>query len=132
MKLRIRGNSIRLRLGQSEVDQLVKGGCVSESIQFSAFPRSQLTYTVVTSSAEKEITACLAESEIKVTVPEGWGQAWANSAQVELKGVQPVAGEVNLSILIEKDFRCLEPRPGEDQSDSFSNPAQGTKGCNHP
>src|SRR5271157_299379 len=107
MKLRIRGNSIRLRLGESEVAQLVKGGRVSESIQFSAFPRNQLTYTVVTSPAEKEITARLADSEIKVTVPEALGQAWANSAQVGLIHVQPIASEVNLAILIEKDFRCL-------------------------
>jgi len=131
MKLRIRGNSIRLRLGESEVAQLVKDGRVSESIQFSAFPGSRLTYTVVTSPDAKEITARLRDSEIEVTVPEGLGQGWANSEQVGLNHVQPIDNEVNLSILIEKDFRCLEPRPGEDQSDTFTNPAQG-KPCNHP
>lgn len=131
MKLRIRGNSVRLRLAQSEVAQLVKGGRVSESIQFSVFPRSLLSYTVVTSSADKEITARLVDSEIKVTVPEGLAQGWANSEQVGLKHLQQIDSEVNLSILIEKDFRSLEPRPDEDQSDTFTNPAQG-KRCNHP
>jgi hypothetical protein len=131
MKLRIRGNSIRLRLGESEVAQLVQDGRVSESIQFSAFPGSQLTYTVETSPDTKEMTARFADSEIKVTVPESLGQGWANSEQVGLKQVQPIDCEVNLSILIEKDFRCLEPRPGEDQSDTFTNPGQG-KPCNHP
>ncbi|HMD85975.1 MAG TPA: hypothetical protein VKO18_14870 [Terriglobia bacterium] len=131
MKLRIRGNSIRLRLGQSEVAQLVKDGRVSASIRFSAFPQDQLTYRVVTSLAEKEITARLADREIKVTVPEGLAQGWANSEQIGLKHVQQIDSEVSLSILIEKDFRPLEPRPDEDLSDSFTNPAQG-KHCNHP
>ena len=131
MKLRIRGNSIRLRLGQSEVAQLVKDGHVLESIQFSTFPRSQLSYAVVASPTEKEITARLADSEIKVTVPEGLAQGWANSQQVGLKHVQQIDSEVSLSILIEKDFRSLEPRPDEDQSDNFKNPSEG-KHCNHP
>jgi hypothetical protein len=131
MKLRIRGSSLRLRLGQSEVAQLVKDGCVSASIRFSGFPKDQLVYSVVTSLAEKEITARLADSEIKVTVPEGLAQGWANSAQVGLKQVQPIDSEVSLSILIEKDFRSLEPRPDDDQSDNFKNPAEG-KHRNHP
>jgi hypothetical protein len=131
MKLRIRGNSIRLRLGQSEVAQLAKDGRVSECIRFSALPEGQLTYSLVTSPAEKEITARLAASEIKVTVPAGLAQGWANSEQVGLKHVQQIDGSASLAILIEKDFETLEPRAGEDQSDSFTNPAQG-KHCNHP
>jgi hypothetical protein len=131
MKLRIRGDSIRLRLGQSEVAQLVKGGRVSASIRFSALPGNHLSYAVVTSPTEKEITAHLTDHEIKVTVPEGLARDWANSEQVGLSQVQQVDGEVSLSIQIEKDFQCLEPRPGEDQSDSFQNPSQG-KHCAHP
>lgn len=38
MKLRIRGDSIRLRLGESEVAQLVESGRVSEHVRFSAAP----------------------------------------------------------------------------------------------
>jgi hypothetical protein len=129
LKLRIRGNSIRLRLGESEVAQLAKGGRISESTQFSSLPGSELTCTLATSPDETEITASFAANEIKVTVPEVLCRTWANSEQVGLKHEQRVNGEVRLSIVIEKDFRCLEPRPSEDQSDSFPNPAQG-KACN--
>ncbi len=131
MKLRIRGNSIRLRLGQSEIAQLVKEGGVHASIQFSAFPKTQLSYAVVTSPGEKEITARLADSEIRVTVPDGLAQGWAHSEQVGLKHRQQIGGEASLTILIEKDFRCLEPRSDEDQSDSFKNPFEG-KCSNRP
>lgn len=130
MKLRIRGNSIRLRLGGSEVAQLAKTGHVSESTRFSALPGNQLTYTVATSADEREISARLADNEITVTVPEVLGRSWANSTQVGLKHEQRINDQASLSIVIEKDFRCLEPRPGEDQSDSFPNPATDAA-CGH-
>jgi hypothetical protein len=132
MKLRIRGNSIRLRLGQSEVAQLVKDGRVHASIQFSAIPKSQLSYTLVTSPTEEDISAQLVDSEIKVTVPEGLARGWANSEQVGLKNVQQIDGKASLWILIEKDFQSLEPRPDDDQSDNFKNPFEGKKHCSHP
>jgi hypothetical protein len=84
---------------------------------------------VATSPDIKEITARLADGEIKVTVPEELGHKWANSEQVGIEHSQQINSASSLSILIEKDFRCLEPRPGEDQSDAFTNPAQG-KSCN--
>lgn len=130
MKLRLRLNSIRLRLGESEVAQLARDGRVSDSVQFSASPPSALTYSIVTSPDEPEITACFEDSEIKVTVPAASAKAWANSEQVGLNGAQQISDETHLTVLIEKDFRCLAPRPGEDESDSFANPAQG-KSCNH-
>ena len=130
MKLRIRGNSIRLRLGESEVAQLVKEGRVSESTRFSPLPGSLLTYTVVVSPEEKEISATLADHEIKVSVPGELVREWANSSQVGLKQAQKINDENSLAIVIEKDFRCLEPRPGEDQTDSFPNPAKGAA-CGH-
>jgi hypothetical protein len=131
MKLRIRGNSIRLRLGESEVAQLAKTGRVSESTQFSGLPGNQLTYSVVTSADEAEISARLMDNEITVIVPEVLGRGWASSTQVGLKHEQRINDQASLSIVIEKDFRCLDPRPGEDQSDSFPNPAKGAA-CGHP
>ena len=130
MKLRIRGNSIRVRMGEREVAELAKDGRVSDSIQFSVSPPTSLAYTVVTAPDEKEITARFAGTEITVTVPSGAAKEWANSEQVGLSREQPTGSGLSLAILIEKDFRCLTPRPGEDQSDSFPNPAQG-KSCDH-
>jgi hypothetical protein len=132
MKLRIRGNSIRLRLGKSEVAQLAKDGSVHAAIRFAAAPSVQLTYSLLISPTEKEISAQLVDSEIKVTVPEGLARKWANSEEIGLKHEQPIDREESLAILIEKDFHSLEPKPDEDQSDSFANPFEGKKHCNHP
>ena len=132
MKLRIRGNSIRLRLGKSEVAQLAKDGSVHASIRFSGVPRAQLGYSLATSPIDKEISAQLVGSEIKVTVPEKLAREWASSEQIGLKHEQQIDREESLAIIIEKDFHSLEPRPDENQSDSFANPFEGKKHCNHP
>ena len=132
MKLRIRGNSIRLRLGKSEVAQLTKDGVVHASTRFSAVPTAQLRYSLVTSLTDKEISAHLVDSEIKVTVPEKLAREWESSDQIGLKHEQQIDREGSLAIIIEKDFHSLEPRPDEDQSDSFANPFEGKKHCNHP
>lgn len=132
MKLRIRGNSIRLRLGKSEVASLAETGGVNASIRFSAEPDAHLNYSLVTSPTEKAISARLVDREIKVIVPEGLAREWAKSERVGLEHVQPIGAGDSLAILIEKDFHSLEPRPGVDQSDSFANPFEGKKHCNHP
>lgn len=131
MKMRLRGNSIRLRLGEREVAQLANTGRVAESVQFSASPLSSLTFSLVTSPDEKDITARFAEGEITVTVPAGSAKVWASSEQVGMHGGQPVGNGTSLTILIEKDFRCLASRPGEDESDNFANPAQGEEHTSH-
>jgi hypothetical protein len=125
MKLRIRGNSIRFRLGESEVAQLAKAGRVSDSVQFSALPRNSLTYSVEASPGDREIGARYQGNEIMVTIPSAAVKEWADSEQVGLNGRQAISGELGLAISIEKDFRCLATRPGEDESDSFANPADG-------
>jgi len=43
MKLRIRGNSLRLRLLRGEVQQFGETGRVTETIQFGASPAAQLS-----------------------------------------------------------------------------------------
>jgi hypothetical protein len=49
--------------------------------------------------------------------------------QVTLAQVQS-AGGADLNITLEKDFACLAPRAGEDESDNFPHPdAQRGKTC---
>jgi len=48
MKLRVQGNSLRLRLNRSDVEQFRNSGVCAESLRFDS--NSQLTYTVEMSS----------------------------------------------------------------------------------
>lgn len=126
MKLRIRDNSIRLRLTRTEVDTLRDEGMVKAR---TAFPGGrELRYEVESSPASVKPGASLSGTTLTVRLPESVVRAWANSEQVSINGeVQHSDGEV-LTILVEKDFACLAPREGEDESDMFPHPAAGTAG----
>ncbi len=121
MKLRIRDNSIRLRLEASEVRALAETGVV-ETV--TAFPRGRrLTYAVESSPASVMPTARFSKKRVTVRLPESSVLAWADSDQVSIEGEELLDNGDVLRLLVEKDFRCLMPRPDEDESDLFPNPS---------
>jgi hypothetical protein len=117
MKLRLRGNSIRLRLSQTEVAQLAGEGRVEEFVEFGN-DNSRFRYSV-RASAGSAVTATFDGGEICVCVPGDTLRKWAGSDEVTIGSDGPAP----LRILIEKDFACLSARPGENESDMFPNPA---------
>jgi hypothetical protein len=46
MKLRIKGNSLRLRVSRSELAHLQAGGRIEETIRFAEAPEAKLTYAL--------------------------------------------------------------------------------------
>jgi hypothetical protein len=120
MKLRLRHNLIRLRLGKSEVEQLQHGGECREALHFPG--GVQLEYAVVSSDISTGIGATFGGSIIRVDVPARDLARWCASDQVSLSAEISLSEGAPLEILIEKDFRCLDPLVPEDQSDTFDNP----------
>lgn len=120
MKLRIRGNSLRIRVSQSELEQISAHGTASDSIRFG--PETALDYGVEV-RADAPLEARFTGPEIRVVVPESEFRAWLDPAAVAISGEQVLASGETLKILVEKDFTCLAPREGEDESDLFPNPA---------
>jgi hypothetical protein len=121
MKLRIRDNSIRLRLTRGEVDQLADEGVV---LAITSFPGGrEFRYEVESSPASVNPGAFLSDNKVTVRLPESVVRAWAASDQVSLTGEQQHKNGEQLSILVEKDFACLAPREGEDESDMYPHPA---------
>jgi len=115
MKLRIRGNSLRLRLSQKEVAQLADKGRVEDVI---AIGPSKLAYALVLGD---RIAATYEGSRIEVTVPKDRARAWStNDAEVGIENDDDA-----LKILVEKDWSCLKPREGEDDSDAYPHPKAG-------
>ena len=125
MKLRIRDNSIRLRLERGEVDRLRDTGVVAAK---TGFPGGrEFGYVVESSPASVTLGAELSEGTVTVRLPESTVLAWADSEQVSIVGEQQLAAGDTLAILVEKDFACLAPREGEDESDMFPHPDAGTE-----
>lgn len=119
MKLRIRGDSVRIRLTQGDVLKLARGEKVEQSTAFSA--TSILISSVQASAHAQTTTATFANGEISLKLPLETVRKWANSDQVGLEAEQPWGGNRRLHILVEKDFECLQPH-GESQADAYPNP----------
>jgi hypothetical protein len=129
MKLRVRHNSIRFRLTQSDVSSLRRSGRCRETILFPG--GSRLEYVLLASST-KEVGVTFSDGIVSIAVPARRLADWHSSDQVGISAAVDVYPDdvypegahpgQKLEVLIEKDFRCLDPLVGEDQSDAFENP----------
>ena len=119
MKIRISDDSIRLRLDRREVDDIGQGKSVSCSTRFSGGAAFQYGLLVVDGDS---VTADFSDGCIEVSLPRKTALRWArDETEVSIHGENEFEGGA-LALLIEKDFECLDPREGEDQSNRFVNP----------
>lgn len=123
MKLRIRGNSIRLRLTRPEVRMLATAGAVEETTRFDA--RAAFNYRLETTDLGDRVSAGWWDGRLTVRVPRAFAAAWDQSSQVGIEGTQVIEGHEPLRILIEKDFECLAPSRSENQTGAYANPLSG-------
>ena len=105
---------------QGEVESLREEGLVSAEARFP--DGRALRYVVESSPASVKPAAFYSSGEIRVRLPETTVLAWAGSAQVSIESEQLLDDGDTLRILVEKDFACLAPREGEDESDMFPHP----------
>ena len=129
MKLRIKGNCIRLRLGRSEVRRLATDGVVEEVTSFA--PGNQLSYALLASADETEISGTFVGQRIIICAPANIVERWAVTDQVGMRAVQQI-GEKKLEILIEKDFERVEASETESEQDAFSRAEFGADACPTP
>ena len=122
MKLRVKGNSIRLRLGRSEVERLANDGIVEESTVFGPFRHECFAYAIAAAPELSAVTANFADRRLMIRVPSGMVHEWSTTDQVGIQAIQRTGNEDGLRILIEKDFECVDGTPGESQEDAFPNP----------
>jgi len=133
MKLRIQGNSVRLRLGRSEIDRLLSTGQVREHTAFGPEPSHRLNYVLEVSDDAADVRAELRGPDLTVTLPARVARRWATSDETGIECEQDVGGGVTgerLRLTIEKDFQCLHRNGGaadgaDDEADAFPNPAKG-------
>jgi hypothetical protein len=123
MKLRISGNSVRIRITPSELKALLAQGTLDTSVHFGPAPDQQLKYALELCSDSSIVQAQFADMTILIRLPDNVARQWANTDQVGIEASQPIADGAELEILVEKDFHCLEGRLSENELDRFSNSA---------
>jgi hypothetical protein len=125
MKLRLRSNTLRLRLNQHEVGRLAQGLTVEEVTPFPG--AQQLKYSVALGT---ELGARFESGHIRVTIPQTAAATWFGSDQVGIEGTVEDGHGASLRVLVEKDFACLKPRPEEEDENAFPHPEAGAATCN--
>ncbi|MGA2848271.1 MAG: hypothetical protein ABSE46_04685 [Terracidiphilus sp.] len=119
MKLRIKGNSMRLRVSPSEMKRLLSAGRIEEVIHFGPEPDARLTYALEQAPSEDEMTVRYRPQEVTVILSAGNARAWAEGDEVGIYGSFNV-GNGQLELVVEKDFACLDKKDGNE--DTFPNP----------
>ena len=126
MKLRIKGDSLRLRLAQGEMRALAEQGEVADRISFP--DGATLSYRLRIDQKLNDISISYESNLIDIRVPKALSERWYGTDLVTLSASQKTAGG-ELRIVLEKDWACLAPRAGEDESDNFPHPEAGAKTC---
>jgi hypothetical protein len=126
VKLRIKGDSLRLRLTRGEVQQLADSGRVEEHVHIT--PERELVYRLQRAPQAATLGASFDNSVVEIQVPDAVAREWCASDLVTLEHVQ-AHGEVCLRIVVEKDYACPTPRQDEDESDNFAHPNDGSAKC---
>jgi hypothetical protein len=127
LKLRIRGNSLRVRITRSELAALNSAGEVAETTMFSAACR--LTLRLCSDDTAESLRADFAADVLAVSIPGRMLRHWNQPEVISLQGLQAVSPTQELSILLEKDFPCVVPRAGEDERDAFPRPPSVEPAC---
>ena len=120
MKLRIRGNSVRLRLDRKDLGELLQAGRVDDSVRFG--PGQTFTYSIVMGSAESDRPRIdYIAGNLIITINHDDIRAWHGSDRVGFDHQQPVEGGA-VRVMVEKDFACLDRPAGEEPDDAWAFP----------
>lgn len=118
MKLRIKGNSLRIRLSRTEVSKLCNSGYLEEETNF---PNHKLVYALQTVNEGNTLTAVFNDNKITMQVPQLMINGWDENDVVGYSANMDLTDRNSLYLLLEKDFVCLDETT-EDQSDNYLNP----------
>ena len=121
MKLRIKGNSLRLRVTRSELARFLDGERVEETIHFTQAPEARLTYALETAVQPEPIRVQYGSRIVKVILSEDQARVWRAECEVGVYSALDIGAAGSLEVIVEKDFACLD-RSDEENSDAFANP----------
>ena len=122
MKLRIRSNSVRVRMDRRDLAELVDQGQVIDALRFAPGGASTVTYAVTVGAAPSgRPRADYAAGLLVITIDRGDAEAWAEGDLVGFDHEQAVeSGSVH--VILEKDFACLDRPAGDEAEDAWAFP----------
>ena len=117
MKLRIKDDTLRIRLSQTEVHLLEKNGHVISACHFPG--NCSLKYEILQADSW---AISFRDGHIRVMVPSDTLSEFFIPEKIGFDHRLENGMADGMYVLIEKDFQCLTERLHEDESDLFPNP----------
>ncbi len=118
MKIRIKDNSIRIRLSRTEVDNFGKSGYLESKTDFGS---AAFVYALSRSASQNSLSAGFEAGKITIEVPEAIAHEWTTTDNVGFSHYMDTSNGGKLFLLVEKDFKCVD-NSMEDQSDNYDHP----------
>jgi hypothetical protein len=120
MKLRLKGNSIRVRLDRRDIDRLIDDGHVDDAVRFG--PGLAFSYAVEAGPAQRERPrVSYTDGRLTIQIHRVDVEEWLSGDRVGFDYQQPVEGGF-VRVLLEKDFTCIDRPLGEEADDAFAFP----------
>lgn len=118
MKLRIKANSVRIRLTKTEVNKLATESYLQE---VTVLPGQTFIYAIKSDDNATALTIAYENNILTMMVPKSFAANWHQNDIVGMDAWMQVNEKEKLYLLLEKDFVCLD-ETAEDQSDNYENP----------
>jgi hypothetical protein len=118
MKIRIKGDSVRFRLTQTEVRELSVNGKIYDHTNFG---NAKFKYGVILDHTIDDLQVRFEQNSIILQMPIAIGKEWYSNDIITYDNTVNTFQGTNLYLLLEKDFTCLD-NTIEDQSDNYPNP----------
>ena len=121
MKVRLLGNTIRLRVKMFETDAILEKGMIEEVLEFGPSDENKLRFQVV--KGEDGFAIEQKGMTISIMVPKGLIEKWATTDLVGMEETITTPHGSLIKVLIEKDFACLDGER-DDEEGSYPNPLE--------
>jgi len=108
MKIRIKGTFVQYRLTQSEVKALSEGQKLAESTCFGPLEGQTFVCALEAKKGISELETSFDNHTITLYLPSEAARTWHADSRVGYERKQLVAPAVELGLLVEKDFACLD------------------------
>jgi hypothetical protein len=121
MKLRIKGNSLRLRTTRSETALFRDKQRIEASIRLGSGPEAVLTYGLEHRPDIDAAGIVYQLHAVTVAIPSKHALIWADTDQVGIYGKIDLGDGEPLEFIVEKDFACIDGTDAQNE-DAFPNP----------
>ena len=108
-----------MRLTRSEVDDFARTGYLEERAEIG---NNLFLYALRNDPTVNELSASFIGIKMTMQVPPPMVAEWTTTEKVGYENNMDTGNGKKLYLLLEKDFKCLDAPPHEDQSDNFENP----------